>query len=144
MRQASTQGRDGGPECDIDGRRHVLVWSAVLEAQVITHSRSWRRTNDDNTPGTPLDQSRTAHTERGPVHCPLREPRCPADRGTALDAHPRYPAPSWPELRPGVCDAPGDAPAGRPLRHATDLWRERCVVPECAGGRWGRRHLSRD
>src|SRR2546428_1379790 len=38
MRFASTQGRDRGPECDIDGRCHVLARSAVLEAQVMTHS----------------------------------------------------------------------------------------------------------
>src|SRR5260370_25719195 len=144
MRFASTQGRDRRPECDIGGGCHVLARSAVLEAQVDDSFSFWRLTNDHDIPDNPHDTSGTARSARGPVRCPLRQSRHPADRGTALDAHRRHPAPSWPPVRPDVFHAAWDPPAGGQLRHAADVRRKRRLVPECAGGRWMRGHLSRE
>lgn len=39
--------------------------------------------------------------------------------------------------------ARGDAAAGRRFRDAADLQRERCLVPECAGGGLGHSHMGR-
>src|SRR6266851_4721551 len=144
MRFASTQGRDRGPECDIGGGCHVLARSAVLEAQVDDSFSFWRRRNDHDVPDNPHVKSGTAHSARGPVRCALRQSRHPADRGTALDAHRRHPAPSWPPVRPGVFHTAGDPPAGGQLRHAADVRRKRRLVPECVGGQGMRGHLSRE